>query len=153
MAEDIQDNMVDLMKDFNKYFQENMMIATYRGIPVTSEITSGNTSTYKYVCYNPLQQVKYVETYVPKQVIYNDRTTVVIWQDDSKTVVKASEGEAFIEEVGFLAALAKKVYGERNKYLKFVKKAYRQPLSKKKVKVNTKYIPDPMFPNVETEEE
>jgi hypothetical protein len=76
---------------------------------------------------------KYVEDYVPKQVIFNDRTTIVIWKDNSKTVVRCADGEKFSEEIGLAEAIVKKLYGgNRSKFLRLVEGAYRQPEPKKK---------------------
>jgi hypothetical protein len=77
---------------------------------------------------------KYVETYIPKQVIFNGKTTIVLWQDESKTTVHCSEDEPFSEEIGFAEALAKKVFGSRSAFLKIVENAYRQPEKKVKKK-------------------
>jgi len=76
---------------------------------------------------------RYVEDYIPKQVIFNNRTTVVIWKDNSKTVVRCAEGEKFVEEIGLAEAIVKKLYGgNRSKFLRLVEGAYRQPENKKK---------------------
>jgi hypothetical protein len=77
---------------------------------------------------------EYTETYIPKQVIFNGNVTVVIWQDNSKTIVRCSDDEKFSEEVGFAEALAKKVFGSRSAFLKIVENAYRQPENKVKKK-------------------
>ena len=73
---------------------------------------------------------------VPKKVIYNGLTTIVIWEDNTKTVVKCSDGDNFHEDMGFLAAVAKKLYNHRNTYMKYVKGAYRQDDEKKKNKTD-----------------
>lgn len=46
-----------------------------------------------------------------KRVIYSGNKTIVIWGDDTKTIVGCSEGETYDEFDGFTAALAKKLYG------------------------------------------
>ena len=68
---------------------------------------------------------------VPKKVIYNNLTTIVVWDDNTKTVVKCSDGDNFHEDLGFMAAVVKKIYGHRNTYMKHVKNAYRQDDTKK----------------------
>jgi len=93
--------------------------------------SSGLTTDIIYYTYqwgNP----KYVEDYIPKQVIFNNRTTIVIWKDDSKTIVKAADGEPFVEEIGLAEAVVKKLYGNRSQFLRLVEGAYRQPEPKKK---------------------
>lgn len=79
---------------------------------------------------------EYRNKYVPEQVIFQDevKTTIVIWNDGTKTVVKCTENEEFIPEVGFAMALAKKVYGTRADYLNIVKNATHQKVFNKKEK-------------------
>lgn len=50
-----------------------------------------------------------------KDVIINPPATIVIWEDDTKTVVKCGEGETFDPEKGLAMAISKKVLG--NKYM------------------------------------
>lgn len=45
-----------------------------------------------------------------KDVIFNDPATIVLWNDGTKTVVKAT-GETFDKEKGLAMAIAKKLYG------------------------------------------
>lgn len=52
---------------------------------------------------------------MPKKVIYSGRATIVIWDDGTKTVVKCSEEDEYVPEVGFLWALAEKVYGSKSR--------------------------------------
>lgn len=68
----------------------------------------------------------------PKQVIFNNETTVVVWQDGSKTIVNRSGDDKFTEEVGVAMCYMKKLFGDRSKFLKLVEKAYRQPERKHK---------------------
>ena len=105
---------------FEKEFEKQLMENSFNFVPRLY------TSSYTF-------SPKYVEDYVPKQVIFNDRTTVVIWKDNSKTVVRCAEGEKFSEEIGLCEAIVKKVYGgNRSKFLRLVEGAYRQPEPKKK---------------------
>lgn len=79
------------------------------------------------------EEIMMVRKLIPEKIIYNDRTTIVYWKDGTKTTVTCADGETFYEENGFLAALAKKIFGGRNPYLKFVEKGYRQPKKKEKI--------------------
>jgi hypothetical protein len=60
-----------------------------------------------------------------KKVVFNDPATIIFWNDDTKTVVKA-EGEAFDPEKGLAMAIAKKALGNKhdyyNTFLKYLKK-------------------------------
>lgn len=46
-----------------------------------------------------------------KKVIYSGPCTIVIWADDSKTIVRCQDGDRYSKEVGLLMCLAKKVWG------------------------------------------
>lgn len=62
----------------------------------------------------------------PERIIFNNPATIVYWKDGTKTVVKCMDGDTFSEDIGFAAALAKKVYGGHNQYKKFIENAQRQ---------------------------
>ena len=57
-----------------------------------------------------------------EKVIFNDPATIVYWQDGTKTVVKAQDGEPFDKEKGLAMAIAKKVYGNKGNYNEIFKK-------------------------------
>lgn len=52
--------------------------------------------------------------FAPKEIIYNDAATIVYWSDGTKTVVKCNENDEYSEYAGFVAAVAKKMYGGAN---------------------------------------
>jgi len=64
------------------------------------------------------------------KVIYNPPATVVIWSDDTKTVVKTTDGEKFDPERGFLQAFYEKFSGltrtQGNKLLKDLREQYEE---------------------------
>lgn len=49
----------------------------------------------------------------PQKIIYNNRTTVVIWNDGTKTKSTCSENDIFDEYLGFSSCLLKKMYGKK----------------------------------------
>jgi len=59
----------------------------------------------------------YIEKQAPgvSRILFNDPATVVFWEDGTKTVVKATAGDKYVLYYGFLAALAKKMYGSNAK--------------------------------------
>jgi hypothetical protein len=129
--------MATILEEYQKYFRTE----TYKHVQsIMEDALMGNyemevnyaglprTSLYTYEIKKP-----YVEDYVPKQVIFNDRTTIVVWKDNSKTIVRCADGEKFSEEIGLAEAIVKKLYGgNRSKFLRLVEGAYRQPEPKKK---------------------
>lgn len=62
-------------------------------------------------------------TSTPKieRVIFHDPATIVYWTDGTKTVVKA-QNEKFDKEKGLLAAIAKKVYGNKGSFNNVIKR-------------------------------
>lgn len=48
-----------------------------------------------------------------EQVIFNDEsaTTVLIWKDGEKTIVRCGQGETFDRYTGFMAAICKRLFG------------------------------------------
>lgn len=56
-----------------------------------------------------------------KDVIFNDPATIVLWNDNTKTVVKAAN-EEFDPEKGLAMAIAKKFFGNKGNYYNNLKK-------------------------------
>ena len=52
--------------------------------------------------------------YGVKEIIYHNAATIVYWTDGTKTVVKCNENDEYSEYAGFVAAVAKKMYGGAN---------------------------------------
>lgn len=61
-----------------------------------------------------------------KKVIFNNPATIVLWFDDTKTVVKA-DGEKFDQEKGLAMAIAKKALGNKGNYFNTFKKWVTDP--------------------------
>ena len=59
----------------------------------------------------------------PKHIIHNvkDDSTIVIWKDGTKTIVKPMEGVEYDAHTAFTSALAKKIFGSGNQVKKIVK--------------------------------
>lgn len=57
-----------------------------------------------------------------QKVIFNDPATIVIWTDDTKTVVKTQNGEKYDPEKGFAMAISKKCFGNIGHYYDIFKK-------------------------------
>lgn len=73
----------------------------------------------------PLTDLGFV-TYKPvkpevNRIIFNDPATIVFWKDGTKTVVKVSDSESYSPYYGFLAALAKKIYGSNSAIQRIVR--------------------------------
>ena len=79
-------------------------------------ITDLNTVMYPghYIVPN----ISMIRKPVIKKVIFNDPATIVIWDDETKTVVKCCEGDEFDPEKGLAMAISKKVLGGSLKEVK-----------------------------------
>jgi len=61
-----------------------------------------------------------------EKVIFNNPTTIVLWADGTKTIVRCGKDETFYEDAGLSAAVSKKLFGSRAAFLREVAKAERQ---------------------------
>ena len=71
------------------------------------------------------------------QVIFNEAsaTTVLIWADGQKTVVRCGEGETFDRYTGFMAAICKRLFGgttTAKKFMNSIDKQYQAKLKAEK---------------------
>lgn len=57
-----------------------------------------------------------------KDVIFNDRVTVILWKDGTKTMVRAGKHEDYDPEKGFAMAVCKKMFGNKGNYYEAFKK-------------------------------
>ena len=57
-----------------------------------------------------------------KKVIFNDPATVVLWEDGTKTIVRAGEDDIYDPEKGLAMAIAKKALGNQGNYYEVFKK-------------------------------
>ena len=51
-----------------------------------------------------------------KDVVFSGPATVVLWSDDTKTVVKCGDGDTVDHEKGLALAIAKKALGNKGNY-------------------------------------
>ena len=126
-----------------------MQQGTVKTDPVVSKIIHAMKNAIEYIGEVPKNEIKVktvtVEKRVPvtpeiKQVIFNDQTTVVIWFDDVKTVVKCQKGDTFDKEKGLAMAICKRLFGNESNFNNLIKKYVnddKNVQTKKKVKEGT----------------
>lgn len=85
-------------------------MAGYGGSSISGSLRNGYTYTRK----------GYSDVNI-KKVIFNDPATIVFWEDETKTVVKASN-EPFDPEKGLAMAIVKKAFGNKGNYFNTIKK-------------------------------
>ena len=103
----------------------------YRTIDEKERLLMGKkTSTYDYCTYSKSDVdctyalCKSLDTAI-KRVIFHDPATIVIWGDNTKTVVKCQNGDVFDKEKGLALCIAKKYLGNKsnfnNEFRKWIK--------------------------------
>ena len=69
----------------------------------------------------PLDKVEVSRKPFIKKVIFNPPCTIVLWSDDTKTIVRTQNNEKFDPEKGFAMAIAKKALGNTGRYFDEIK--------------------------------
>lgn len=115
----------------------------------------------KDVCYKPSWQEKYMDeamisvikkytdndlhnvregmksvmkhTLEPNRIIFSGPKTIVIWGDNTKTIVSCMDGDNYDPYTGFCAALAKKIYGSTSAGKRIMEKYKTVQKPKKKI--------------------
>lgn len=101
---------ITIMRDIVKQYMDN-------------DIQEVQAATTLYRIRNG-QGITVLKTLVPtiKNVIFNDPATIVFWADETKTVVKAQDGDIFDPEKGLAMAISKKALGNKGNYCNELKK-------------------------------
>ena len=91
--------------------------ACYPSIDVSGLIKAANTIKKGFEnMFGTLRNIEIVK------VIFNEPATIIIWDDGTKTVVKAQKGEVFDKEKGLAMAVVKKAFGNNGNYYNEFKK-------------------------------
>lgn len=79
-------------------------------------VTTINYVTDKGQLFHPNSYNNHMSTLRPIEVIYqDDKTTIVYWSDNSKTIVSCSDDDAFSKEAGLALAYMKRLMGGNDK--------------------------------------
>ncbi len=79
------------------------------------------------------------------RVIFNNPATIVLWEDGTKTVVKA-HGDEFDEEKGLAMAIAKRALGNTGSYYDVFKKWI--PEQKSEIGQKVRILDCPFYPEL-----
>lgn len=127
--------------DFGCYFGEAGERGCGGSSSTKSTILNGLVDTHQAIARNPgggvsfwsdgnakLEQIAFALNICDKalkvnQVIFNDKTTIVFWNDHTKTVVKCKEGDTFSKEAGIALCFMKKMLGNKGNYNKVLREA------------------------------
>ena len=89
----------------------------YPSIDISGLIKAANTIKKGFEnMFGTLRNIEIVK------VIFNEPATIIIWDDGTKTVVKAQKGEVFDKEKGLAMAICKKAFGNNGNYYNEFKK-------------------------------
>lgn len=89
----------------------------YPSIDISGLIKAANTIKKGFEnMFGTLRNIEIVK------VIFNEPATIIIWDDGTKTVVKAQNGEVFDKEKGLAMAVVKKAFGNNGNYYNEFKK-------------------------------
>lgn len=82
-----------------------------------------------------------------KKVIFNEPATIVLWEDDTKTVVKCGKNDTYDAEKGLALCIAKKYLGNKSNFNNVFKEWLPEPeeVSEKSVKELLDEAVDGMF--------
>lgn len=104
----------DQYEDIVKCFENEFEDARVRVNPITSTTCATLSDTVVKHKGLGFRNIKI------KRIIFNPPATVIIWGDDTKTVVKCAEDDEFNPEIGVAMCYMKKIYGSRHAFSKKV---------------------------------
>lgn len=96
--------------------------------------TDGDYDTIEEMCKHERLHIPGLDIYgqkwycVPyvKRVIISPPATIILWEDDTKTICKCSEGEEFDIEKGIAMCFLKKMFGNPSQVRKFIGKCVKE---------------------------
>ena len=108
-------------------------------LTITDPILNNKVSYTNY--YHGGFTQRYIPT--PKKIIVNEdsKVTVVMWDDNTKTIVKCSEADQYDPYVAYCSAFAKKCYGTNSQLKKTIKNLTVIQEKKKKDKTTAPPLP------------
>ena len=104
----------------------NADVELYSGVSASDLITTPDMIRRREVAYRLSRAAAY-ELFTPvkkektlsmtiKKVIFSPPATIIIWDDNTKTIVKAQEDEPYDPEKGMAMCIAKHIYGNCGSY-------------------------------------
>lgn len=104
----------------------NADVELYSGVSASDLITTPDMIRRREVAYRlsrdavyglftPVKKEKTLSMTI-KKVIFSPPATIIIWDDDTKTIVKAQEDEPYDPEKGMAMCIAKHIYGDCGSY-------------------------------------
>lgn len=96
----------------------NADVELYSGISASDLITTPDMIRRREAAYGLFTPVKKGKTLsmTIKKVIFSPPATIIIWDDNTKAIVKAQEDEPYDPEKGMAMCIAKHIYGDCGSY-------------------------------------
>ena len=113
--------------------EENMIIGTVKEKEKEMITNESGGETYEFMqgmsigildCSSTLVEPNNYDNLKPERVIYSERTTICIWKDGTKTVVKATEDDHMTKEHGVAMAIMRRLFSSRQEFLRVVNGGY-----------------------------
>lgn len=105
-------------------FRNPAFLTDGKGNSIPIRITRFNSSPFEVPNINAeiLPSDIVLKKSIIKKVIFNDPATIVIWNDDTKTVVKCQPGDTYSKELGLAMCISKKFLGNKGNFNEEFKK-------------------------------
>lgn len=118
--------------DDNPNCYKNLTFPGYEFIPNVGRRNGKQDALNSYASYIIRNTPLYTPTI--KKIIVNDKTTIVLWGDSTKTIVRPSANDNYDLEAAVCAAIAKKIYGTNSAFKRMIKEKTVVQENKKKEK-------------------
>lgn len=110
--------------EYFKKLDDREKIAKLQRLAVDTTVTADDVLSNASIWPKTNPHLKKDKPALPEidHVIFNNPATIVFWKDDTKTVVKANNGEPYDPEKGLAMAMVKKVSGNKGNYYNVIRK-------------------------------
>jgi hypothetical protein len=116
------------------------------GVPITSPLTTTtSTNTISNAVSNAIsnnkernENMNYLDTI--KKCMFNGRSTIMMFKDGRKFVVKQIDSDRWDPEIGIAMAIAKSLFGTRSKFTKYVDTIVRESYAREATKLTEKEL-------------
>ena len=114
-------DFIDYFIDYPELYPTN----TFKPIDIDITLSSRPTTDKKNETKKPVDSFETKQStnrrVKIRDVIFSDPATIVFWDDNTKTVVKARGGEKYDKEKGLAMAIIKKITGNAGNYYEIFK--------------------------------
>ena len=103
------------------------------GVPITSPLSTATTTNRERN-----ENMNYLDTI--KKCMFNGRSTIMIFKDGSKSIVKQIDSDRWDPEIGIAMAIAKSLFGTRSRFTKYVDSVVREYYAREATKLTEKEL-------------